>query len=162
MRLNFVLALTTAVCMTALFAPQAAAQSPTHASNSLQGTWVYNPDANANGNIATYDLMELLSIFGQDVDVPAVVPAETVDELTAQVALLSEALELQTRRMAAVVRAIREMRQNEAESPFKWDPELGAWVCTDPVVVDAGLSAGAIHTNRITAGSGQFGGMDVD
>lgn len=160
MRLNTFFSFLAAAGMTWMVAASAVAQ--TDASPDPQGPWIYNPDANANGNIATYDLMELLAIFGQDVDVPVVVPAETVDELTQQVAWLTQVVELQAQRMAAVVHAIREIHREEAASPFVWDEALGAWVCSAPVVVQEGLSASSIHTNRITAGSGKFGGMGVE
>lgn len=162
MRLIPFFTLIAAAGMSMVVASTAAAQSDASHPTDPHGPWIYNPDANANGNIATYDLMELLAIFGQDVEVPDVVPAQTIDELTHQVEWLAAVVELQSRRMAAVVNAIQLLHEAERSSPFVWDEALGAWVCSAPVVANGGLSATSIHTNRITAGSGRFGGMGVE
>ena len=158
MRLNSFFSLIALAAAGWMAAPVASAQ--THSDPT--GSTVYNPDANANGNIATYDLMELLSIFGQDVEVPHVVPASTVDELTDQVELLSQMVELQAQQLAMVASAVQYLQQVNHGTPFKWNAERSAWVCEEDVMIDAGLAAALISTSRITAGSGRFGGMGID
>ncbi len=132
----------------------AAAQST--ADTSTGAPWLYNPDANGNGNIATFDLMELLSIFGQDVDFPAVVPAETVDGLTDQVEWLDQIVRAQHEQLVVLTDAVRQLQQ-AAVGPFVWSEEHQAWICSESVVVQ-----GVVRSGRLESGSARIGGLSAN
>lgn len=122
----------------------------------------YQPDANGNGLIATYDLMELLSIFGQEFEAPEVLPATTVEALITQVELLSRVVELQSNQLQMLQTVLAGVEASRQSPPFVWDPEREVWVCQESVLVQGGVSSGAIFTNRLEAGSAQMGGLRVN
>ena len=121
----------------------------------------YNPDANGNGNIATYDLVELLALFGQDVPCPDVVPASTVEELTAQVELLEQWMQAQSQQLQLVINALQ-AHESVQRGPFVWSEELAMWVCEGDVLVDGVVTSAAVHTRRIESGSARIGGLQAN
>ena len=152
MRLNPFFTLLIAGVFSALGTTAVLAQGPA----GTESFWQYNPDANGNGNIATYDLVELLSMFGQDVEFPEVVPAETVDGLTAQVEWLEQMVEVQHQQLTLLALAVQRL-QHEVQSPFTWSDEKQAWVCSESVVVD-----GVIRSGRMESGSARIGGLSAN
>lgn len=154
MRLNSFNLLFLAGAFSVLGMSAAVAQSPSEAASSTP--WIYNPDANGNGNIATFDLMELLSIFGQDVEIPQWVPAETVEELTEQVEWLQQVAQVQHQQLIALTQAVQQLQQLAA-GPFVWSPEHEAWICHESVVVE-----GVVRSGRVESGSARIGGLSAN
>jgi hypothetical protein len=154
MRLKSFIALLSVGAFAGLTPLESLAQGPEHSSS--HEVVNYNPDANGNGNIATYDLMELLAIFGQDVEFPAVVPASNVEDLTAQVEWLSQVVELQAQRLAIVAAAMRQVQAVQS-GPFVWSEAEQAWVCNGSIAVD-----GVVTARRLEAGSARIGGLHAN
>ncbi len=152
MRLNSLSTLLIAGAFSVLGTTAAVAQGPV----GTESFWQYNPDANGNGNIATYDLVELLSMFGQDVEFPEVVPAETVEGLTAQVEWLEQVVELQHQQLTLLALAVQQL-QHESKSPFTWSEEKQAWLCSESLVID-----GVIRSGRMESGSARIGGLSAN
>jgi hypothetical protein len=152
MRLNSISTLLIAGALSAFGTTTAVAQGPVGTAS----FWQYNPDANGNGNIATYDLVELLSMFGQDVEFPEVVPAETVDGLTAQVEWLEQVVEVQHQQLTLLSLAVQQL-QHQVVSPFTWSEEKQAWVCGESLVID-----GVVRSGRMESGSARIGGLSAN
>ena len=154
MRLNSFSTLLIAGALSAFGTTVAVAQGSVAAES--DALWQYNPDANGNGNIATYDLVELLSMFGQNVDFPEVVPAETVDGLTAQVEWLEQVAEVQHQQLTLLTLAVQQL-QHEVRSPFTWSEEQQAWVCGESVIID-----GVVRSGRLESNSARIGGLSAN
>ena len=152
MRLNSISTLLIAGALSAFGTTTAVAQGPV----GTESFWQYNPDANGNGNIATYDLVELLSMFGQDVEFPEIVPAETVDGLTDQVEWLEQVVEVQHQQLTLLSLAVQQL-QHQAVSPFTWSEEKQAWVCGESLVID-----GVVRSGRVESGSARIGGLSAN